>query len=95
MARFTRQPKRDLSHLCEHVLRQQLRLADESSGRVLVPKLRNHVMEHPGLHFHFNPDLIIGLKGASRFEFIQESFVVEAGEMAIIPGGIPHREIVL
>ncbi len=52
-------------------------------------------MEHSGLHFHFNPDLIIGLKGASRFEFIQERFVVEAGSMAIIPGGIPHREIVL
>ena len=52
-------------------------------------------MEHPGLHFHFNPDLIIGLRGASSFEFIQESFVVEAGSMAIIPGGIPHREVVL
>jgi AraC-like DNA-binding protein len=52
-------------------------------------------MEHSGLHFHFNPDLIIGLRGASRFEFIQEWFVVEAGSLAIIPGGIPHREIVL
>ena len=60
-----------------------------------VPQLRDHVMEHPGLHFHFNPDLIIGLKGASAFEFIQERFVVEAGSMAIIPGGIPHREVVL
>ena len=60
-----------------------------------VPQLRDHVMEHPGLHFHFNPDLIIGLKGASSFEFIQERFVVEAGSLAIIPGGIPHREVVL
>ncbi len=60
-----------------------------------VPKLRDHVMESPGLHFHFNPDLVIGIKGASSFEFIQERFVVEAGSMAIIPGGIPHREVVL
>jgi AraC-like DNA-binding protein len=50
-------------------------------------------MEHPGLHFHFNPDLIIGLKGASRFEFIHEQFDVEARHLAIIPGGIPHREL--
>jgi len=64
-------------------------------AHLLVPQLRDHVMEHPGLHFHFNPDLIIGLRGASSFEFIQESFVVEAGSMAIIPGGIPHREVVL
>jgi AraC-like DNA-binding protein len=52
-------------------------------------------MEHPGYHFHFNPDLVIGLQGASCFEFINERFVLEAGAMAIIPGGIPHREIVL
>ena len=60
-----------------------------------VPQLRDHVMESPGLHFHFNPDLVIGIRGASCFEFIQERFVVEAGSMAIIPGGIPHREVVL
>jgi AraC-like DNA-binding protein len=64
-------------------------------AHLLVPQLRDHVMEHPGLHFHFNPDLIIGLRGASSFEFIQERFVVEAGSMAVIPGGIPHREVVL
>ncbi len=63
--------------------------------RLHVPQLRDHVMEHPGLHFHFNPDLIIGIRGASCFEFIQEKFVVETGHLAIIPGGIPHREIVL
>jgi len=95
MARKNQISTRYLAHLCEHVLRQQLREADASRSRLHVPQLRDHVMEHPGLHFHFNPDLIIGLKGASRFEFIQEQFVVDAGEMAIIPGGIPHREIVL
>ena len=52
-------------------------------------------MERAGLHFHFNPDLIIGIRGASCFEFIQEKFVVEAGHLAIIPGGIPHREVIL
>lgn len=95
MARKPKKATRDLANLCEHILRHQLRQADEAHSRLHVPKLRDHVMEHPGLHFHFNPDLVIGLKGASRFEFIQEQFVVDAGEMAIIPGGIPHREIVL
>ena len=91
----SRPPKRDLSRLCEHVLRDQLRQADEMRTLLHVPQLRDHVMEHSGLHFHFNPDFIIGIKGASCFEFIQERFVVEAGSLAIIPGGIPHREIVL
>ena len=96
MARSTlRTRKRDLSTLCEHILRGQLLQADEMRTRLHVPRLRDHVMEHPGLHFHFNPDLIIGIRGASSFEFIQEKFVVEAGHLAIIPGGIPHREVVL
>ncbi len=87
--------KRDLSTLCEHILKDHLRQADEMRNLLLVPKLRDHVMEHAGLHFHFNPDFVIGIKGASCFEFIQEKFVVEAGGIAIIPGGIPHREVVL
>jgi AraC-like DNA-binding protein len=94
-AKSPRLRPRDLSGLCEQVLRNQLRLVDEMRVHLYVPQLRDHVMERAGLHFHFNPELIIGLKGASSFEFIQEQFVVEAGAMAIIPGGIPHREIVL
>jgi AraC-like DNA-binding protein len=85
----------DLGHLCEQILRDQLSEADEMRTLLHVPQLRDHVMEHPGLHFHFNPDLVIGIKGASCFEFIQERFVVEPGSIAIIPGGIPHREVVL
>jgi AraC-like DNA-binding protein len=85
----------DLGRTCERVLRESLRKVDAGKARLHVPQLRDHVMEHPGLHFHFNPDFVIGLRGASRFEFIQEQFEVEAGEMAIIPGGIPHREVVL
>jgi AraC-like DNA-binding protein len=86
---------RDLSALGEECLRDQLLRADEMRTVLHVPPLRDHVMEHPGLHFHFNPDLIVGLKGASRFVFIGGEMTVEAGEIAIIPGGIPHGEIPL
>jgi AraC-like DNA-binding protein/mannose-6-phosphate isomerase-like protein (cupin superfamily) len=93
-SKVSRSRKRDLVPLCERILGDCLRKVDEGKDRLHVPELRDHVMEHPGLHFHFNPDLIIGLRGASRFEFIQERFDIEAGEIAIIPGGIPHREVV-
>ena len=85
----------ELSDLTEEVLANQIALVESNAAQLWVPPLRDHVMEHPGLHFHFNPDLIIGLHGESRIEFIQKNFVVEAGMMAIIPGGIPHREVVL
>jgi AraC-like DNA-binding protein len=85
----------DVSTLCERIFLEQLRRADEMTADLRVPSLRDHVMERPGLHFHFNPDLIIGLRGSSRFEFIHEHFVVGPGTLAIIPGGIPHREVPL
>jgi len=91
----SRPRKRDLGLLCERILREHLLQADKMRSRLHVPQLRDHVMEHAGLHFHFNPDLIIGIRGVSCIEFIQEKFVVEAGHLAIIPGGIPHREVVL
>jgi AraC-like DNA-binding protein len=93
-SKVSRSRQRDLVPLCERIVGDCLRKVDEGKDRLHVPELRDHVMEHPGLHFHFNPDLIIGLRGASRFEFIQERFDVETGEIAIIPGGIPHREVV-
>ncbi len=96
MNRLTKRDSKDnLGRLCERVLHENLHRVDSGKARLHVPKLRDHVMEHPGLHFHFNPDFIIGLRGASRFEFIQEQFEVGPGEMAIIPGGIPHCEVVL
>jgi AraC-like DNA-binding protein len=94
MTRPSSPPAPDLGPFCRAVLERQLRRANEMSTTLHVPQLRDHVMEHPGLHFHFNPDLIIGLKGASRLEFIHEHFDVEADSLAIIPGGIPHRETV-
>jgi AraC-like DNA-binding protein len=97
MARLKSTQRRhpDLSALCEQALQEQLRRADEMTTDLLVPQLRDHVMEHQGLHFHFHPELVIGLKGASRLQFIHEDFVVKAATMAVIPGGIPHREVIL
>ena len=82
----------DLDTLCEETLAEQLRRVDAMKATLHVPMLRDHVMEHAGLHFHFHPDLVIGLEGASQFDFFHEHFIVRRGELALIPGGIPHRE---
>ena len=69
---------------------EKLRKVDEGKDRLHVPELRDHVMEHPGLHFHFNPDLIIGLRGASRFEFLlseQRDAEIDAGDFEIWVAG--------
>lgn len=45
------------------------------------------------MHFHFSPEFVIGLGGRTRLEFIHEGLTLDRNEMAVIPTGIPHREI--
>lgn len=78
--------------LIEEVLLQQLQQVERSAYVLKFPPLRDYVMESPGLHFHFNPEFVIGLNGSSQYQFIQHQFTVGAREMAVIPAGIPHCE---
>ena len=46
----------------------------------------------PQSHVHGHPELFLQLNGATEFIFAQETMVVEAGEILIMPCGIPHGE---
>lgn len=70
-----------------------LDIADQSRFVLRVPQLRDHVEDRPGMHFHFSPEFVIGLGGRTRLEFIHEGLTLDRYEMAVIPTGIPHREI--
>lgn len=83
----------DPTEICWQVVIHLLGAADQSRFSLHIPQLRNHVEEHPGMHFHFAPDFVVALGGRCRLEFIHEEIVLERGEIAVIPAGIPHREI--
>jgi AraC-like DNA-binding protein len=86
-------PDEEVGELCLAVVTHLLDLADESRFVLRVPRLRDHVAEHPGMHFHFSPDLVIGLGGRTRLEFVDGEITLQRHETAVIPAGIPHREI--
>src|SRR6266850_5528083 len=86
-------PDEEVWELCLAVVTHLLDLADESRFVLRVPRLRDHVAEHPRNHFHFSPDLVIGLGGRTRLEFADGEITLERHEIAVIPAGIPHREI--
>lgn len=79
--------------LIEEVLLLQLQQIERSTYVLRFPPLRDYVMEAAGLHFHFSPEFVIGLTGSSQFQFIHDQFSLAACEMAVIPAGIPHREV--
>ncbi|HEY5752868.1 MAG TPA: AraC family transcriptional regulator [Chthoniobacterales bacterium] len=79
--------------VCRRAVGHLLNTVDCSQFMLRIPQLRDHVVEYPGMHFHFSPDFVIALSGRCRLEFIHENFVLEPYEMAVIPSGIPHREV--
>lgn len=83
----------DAGEVCLQVMSRLLDLADQSRFTLRVPELRDHVAEVPGMHFHFAPDFIVGLGGRTRLEFMHEEVTLAPFEMAVIPAGIPHREV--
>jgi AraC-like DNA-binding protein len=86
-------PSEDIGEMCLTVVAHLLDLADQSRFVLRVPRLRDHVAEHPGMHFHFSPDVVIGLGGRTRLEFVDGKITLGRHEAAVIPAGIPHREI--
>ncbi|MFZ0708635.1 MAG: helix-turn-helix transcriptional regulator [Terrimicrobiaceae bacterium] len=83
----------EMGEMCLTVVGHLLELTDQSRFVLRVPRLRDHVAEHPGMHFHFSPDVVIGLGGRTRLEFVDGKITLARHETAVIPAGIPHREI--
>ncbi len=44
-------------------------------------------------HFHSHPEIFLQIHGSNAFTFHEGSFIQQAGELAIIPSGVPHAEV--
>jgi AraC-like DNA-binding protein len=73
---------------------QAVQRAERRQLRLRVPPPVGLMQKLPGMHFHFKPELFIQVHGRTEFHFPRESFEVRAGEMCIIPAGVPHGEAV-
>ncbi|MEP6669832.1 MAG: AraC family transcriptional regulator [Chthoniobacter sp.] len=85
----------DAGEVCLQVAAYLLEVTEQSRFVLRVPELRDHVADFPGMHFHFAPDFVVGLGGRTRLEFMHEVITLERFEIAVIPTGIPHREVPL
>ncbi len=67
--------------------------AQLASGRLTLraPRLRG-LRQTGGPPFHATPELFFQQNGSTRFDMPFESFAVAAGEVCIMPRGMPHAE---
>ena len=70
-------------------------LAGAKTGKLVVriPKLRGLRRREPGMSFHATPEVFFQQQGRTRFTMPEESFVLKAGEVCVMPRGMPHGEL--
>ncbi len=73
---------------------QAIRAADHGRLTVRVPHEVKNVQNRRGMHYHYRPEVFLGLQGWTDFSFPKEGFRVGPGELCLIPAGVPHGEVV-
>ena len=71
-----------------------IKLAEHDRLTVRVPRQTQPAQNRRGMHYHYRPEIFLGLRGTTDFTFPQESFSLGPGELAIVPAGVPHAELV-
>lgn len=73
---------------------QTIRLAERNRLPLRVPHEVRPVLNRRGMHYHYRPEIFIGVRGWTDFTFPKESFRVGPDEICVIPAGVPHGETV-
>lgn len=89
---------KSLSHQDRAEMRQVFELwikqAEHGHLRLRIPHEVRAVHQLRGMHYHYRPEVFLQIHGRTDFRFPREQFELGPGEMAIIPAGVPHGEVV-
>ncbi len=76
------------------LLDQAIRQTERGTSRLRVPREVRPGQKLRGLHYHYRPEFFLQIAGRTDFKFPRESFTLAAGELCVIPPGVPHGETV-
>lgn len=85
--------RRDRLEILE-ALERSIRDAEYNRLLLKVPRVEGRLQKHPGMHFHFKPEIFVQTTGWTEFALPSEKVVVRPGEVCIMPPGMPHRETI-
>ena len=71
-----------------------LKLAERNRLTLRVPHEVKPIQTRRGMHYHYRPEIFLGMRGSTQFSFPRESFRLGPDEICIIPAGVPHGEVV-
>ncbi len=76
-------------------LERALAAAEHGELVVRIPKLRGLRRRERGKSFHVTPEVFFQQEGSTRFSMPEENFTLKAGEVCVMPRGMPHGEVAL
>lgn len=76
------------------VFDEAIRLVERNRLVLRAPQDTKPVQNRRGMHYHYRPEIFLGLRGITDFTLPHEGFRLGPGEMCIIPAGVPHGEVV-
>lgn len=76
------------------VLVKALDLARRGHLPLKIPATKGLMQKHPDRHYHFKPEVFIQTRGRTIFDLPDERLLVKAGDLCIIPAGLPHQETI-
>ncbi len=79
--------------LFSETFRKHLARLETDQQSLHIPNARELYMTHPGMAYHFKPELFIQCGGQTEFCCPEEEFVLREGEICIMPRGVPHAEV--
>lgn len=85
--------KTDARRVFVETFRRQVSLLESGRARIRIPETRRLFERHPQMAYHFKPELFIQLGGETEFFFPDQKFVLDPGEICVMPKGVPHGEI--
>ncbi len=96
MIAFNPSPKKstggDTQTLFIETFRRQIAALEQGKAKVRVPMARPSFQRHPGMAYHFKPELFIQLAGRTEFVTPEEKFSLGENEICVMPQGVPHGE---
>jgi AraC-like DNA-binding protein len=87
---MTHQNRAEMRLVFEHAIK----LAEHDQLTLRVPHEVKPVQNRKGMHYHYRPEVFLGVRGWTDFHFPKESFRVGPGDFCVIPAGVPHGEVV-
>jgi AraC-like DNA-binding protein len=87
---MTHQNRAEMRLVFEHAIK----LAEHDQLTLRVPHEVKPVQNRKGMHYHYRPEVFLGVHGWTDFNFPKETFRVGPGDLCVIPAGVPHGEVV-